>query len=106
MEVYLALDLMDCILARETPSRECYACAARIQFNHLLDTGAMEIRDNVFTIRMGAFDSANRILLEETLHILQSGDPARARTFAEIHGRREPVESLLDAVHSTSQTSR
>jgi len=85
--VYLALDLMDCVLAETVPGRISYARATRIQMNRLESLGALTMDDGRIHIRLAEMDRANRTLLDEILGIMASGAHAAAERYLDAYGK-------------------
>lgn len=85
MAVYLALDLMDCVLARSIPGRRAYARAAWIQMNQLEKLGAISLKDGRIRINLGRMEPANRKLLNDVLLILSQGHRPAAATYASVN---------------------
>lgn len=85
--VYLALDLMDCVLAKTVPGRISYARATRIQMNRLESLGALVMGDGRVRIRLAETDRANRILLDEVLEILAGGSYSAAERYLDAYGK-------------------
>jgi len=85
--VYLALDLMDCVLAKTVPGRISYARATRIQMNRLESLGALTLGDGRIRLQLAQMDRANRILLDEVLEIMASGAHSAAERYLDAYGK-------------------
>lgn len=94
--VYLALDLQDCILAREMLSRRCYCLATALQMNFMLEHGAVRLEDGVIQIDMSEIWNSNFKLLEKCLRIMAEGDRTEAKVFIRNFGNLSPLSRTLD----------
>ncbi|MCD4654835.1 hypothetical protein K8T06_12985 [bacterium] len=88
--VYLALDLMDCVLAKTVPGRRSYARAAWIQMNRLQEMDAIEMKNNRISINLANMETANRKLLDDIMLIMSCGDYSAAAKYAETYGDPSP----------------
>ncbi|MBN1553029.1 hypothetical protein JW979_16255 [bacterium] len=97
---YLALDLMDCLLARSVKSRVSYDYATKIQFSYLIDKGALKIEDSRILIDYQRFGLSNAVLLSDCLEILSIGDPEQAKRYTDRYLYRKELEYVIDLAGS------
>ncbi len=94
--IYLALDIMDCVLARKVKARAGYALAALIQFNYLKEFGSLRIDGDRLVLDYTHFTAVHSALLMEVLEIMRSGDYGRAESFAQRYGSMGAFGPLVD----------
>ena len=95
---YIALDLMDCKLARTTPSRSSYCLATQIQLHYLMTRGAVQISNNRLKLDFSKFEEANLGLLQSVLSVLSSGDYEFARSFAQEYSGTESLQKFIKSL--------
>ena len=87
---YVCLDLMDCVLARTVPSRNCYCTATMIQINYLLKFGGLRASRNGLTLELDFLARPNRQLLDQVLQILSLGNKTAAHDLLNVTGIFHP----------------
>ncbi len=100
--VYLALDLQDCILARETLSRRCYCLATALQMNYMLEHDAISIDNGDIRIDLNAIWNSNLDLLRICMAIMANGDRDSADRLIHSYGSISPYQKTLDRMIAAS----
>ncbi len=95
IRVYLALDLMDCILAKNSDSRKSYCTAAMIQMNYLHNTGCLRIENGRLNLDFQTLYASNATLLSQVLSILETGDYQSGKALIQTFGHMTEFSPLL-----------
>ncbi|MFC1721401.1 hypothetical protein ACFL0Z_00620 [Patescibacteria group bacterium] len=99
--IFFAMNLMDCLLATNNPSRESYCLALLIHCNFLKEKGKLLINDKEMKFKFSNFVDANNELLQQTLEIVEKGNYDRAKKFVERYGSKKACASILNNLLKT-----